>query len=139
MHAPALRRAERSGLAHQGFERVLAGSREDHLAHDALGRAHGGFGNTEQDADLAAYRDRLLDQFLQHAPLGLARDPMRDLDQQLDQAVHHLRLARSAPEGEKGQADALGVPAQLPSALDRNAPAEALDLVGMHAAQQARR
>src|SRR3954453_21458124 len=52
-----------------------------------------------------------LDQFLQHAPLGLDRDPMRDLDQQLDQSVHHLRLARSAPEGEKGQADALGVPA----------------------------
>ena len=31
------------------------------------------------------------------------------------------------------------MPAQLPGALDRSAPAEALDLVGMHAAQQARR
>jgi hypothetical protein len=138
MHAPAVRRAERPGLAHEGFERALAGGGEDHLAHHALGTIHGGLGDPEQDAGLAAHLDRLLHQLLQHPPLGLDGDTVRDLDQQLDQAVHHLRLARGAPEGEQRQADALRVPPQLPGTLDGGAPAEALDLVGMHAAQQAR-
>jgi hypothetical protein len=61
---------------------------------------------------------------------------VRDLDQQLDQAVHHLTFARAAVEGEQRQTDALRVPAQLPGVLDRCAASEAFNLVGMQAVQQ---
>ena len=99
------------------------------------GAPNGGFGDAEEDAGLAAHLDRLLHQVLEHAPLGLHRDAVRDADQQLDQAVHHLGLARGAPEGEQRQADAVRVPAQLPGGLAPGAAAEAPHQVGVQAAQ----
>jgi len=98
-----------------------------------------GLRDAEQDAGLAAHLDRFLDQLFQHAPLGFHCDPVRNLDQQLDQTVNHLRLARAAPESEQRQTNPVRVAAQLPGGLDRDAPAKTLDLLGMHATQQVRR
>jgi hypothetical protein len=118
---------------------VLADDGEDHLAHHPIRPADRGLGDLEQDAGLAPDFPRLLDQLLHHPALGLDGDAVRDLDQQLDQAVDHLALARRAVEGQQRQADAPGVPAQLPGALDRRTSAEPLDLIRMQAAQQVRR
>ena len=96
-------------------------------------------GNLEQDTGLAPDLPRLLDQLLHHSALGLDGNAVRDLDQQLDQAIDHLALARHAVEGQQRQADALGVSAQLPGALDRRTSTETLDLVRVQAAQQVRR
>ena len=137
--APALRRAERPGFADQRLEGVLAGDGEDDLAHHAVRPTDRSLGNLEQDAGLAPDLPRLLDQLLHHPALGLDGNAVRDLDQQLDQAIDHLALARHAVEGQQRQADALGVSAQLPGALDRRTSAETLDLVRVQAAQQVRR
>ena len=118
---------------------LLADNGEDYFAHDTLGTARRRLDHAEQDAGLAAHLAGLLDQLVHDAALGLDGDAVRHLDQQLDEAVHHLGLARRAPEGQQGQADALGMPAQLPGALDGCAPAEPLGLVRMQAAQQVRR
>jgi len=138
VHAPALRRAERPGLADQRLKGLLANDGEDHFAHDALGTTRRRLDYAEQDAGLAAHLARLLDQLIDDAALGLDGDAVRHLDQQLDQAVHHLGFAWRAPEGQQRQADALGMPAQFPGALDGRAPAEPLGLVRMQAAQQVR-
>jgi hypothetical protein len=71
--------------------------------------------------------------------LGLHGDPVRDLDQDLDEAVDDLGLAGRAPHGEGGQADARGVAPEFPCRLDRGAAAKALEGVGMHAGQEIRR
>ena len=114
MDAPALRRAERPGFTDQRLEGLLADDREDHLAHDTFGTAGCCLDHTEQNASLAANLARLLNQLVDDAALSLDGDPVRHLDQQLHQAVHHLGLSRRAPEGQQGQTNALRVPAQLP-------------------------
>jgi hypothetical protein len=136
VHPPAVRDAERAGLARQRLQRPLAGGGEDDVAHDALRRPDRGLGDTEQDAGLAAHLHRLVHQLLQHAALRLDGDAVRDADQQLDETVDHLRLARDAPEGQQRQADALRVPAQFPGGLDDGAAPEAPDQVGVQAAEQ---
>ena len=88
---------------------------------------------------LAAHLACLLDEFLDHPPLGFDGDAVRHLDQQLDQPIHDLALTRDAVKGEQCQTDALRVAAQLPGILDRRPPPEPLDLVGVKATQQARR
>ena len=136
MHAPAPRRFKRLRLARQRLQRALASGGKDHLAHYAFRVAYRGFGDAQQDAGFAAHLNRFFDQLFEHAPLGLHRDPVRDLDQQLDQAVDHFRLTRDTPEGQQWQTNPLRVTAQLPGRLDRGTPAKALNLLGMCAAQQ---
>ena len=60
---------------------------------------------------------------------------MRDLDQQLDEAVHDFALTWHAVEGQQRQADTLRVPADLPCSLDPSTPTKACDLVQVEAAQ----
>jgi hypothetical protein len=60
-----------------------------------------------------------LDQLVDDTALSFDGDTVRHLDQQLDQAVHDLGLARHAPEGQQGQPDAPGMPAQLPGGFHR--------------------
>ena len=122
------------GLADQRVKRLLADNGEDYFAYDTLGTARRRLDHAEQDAGLAAHLAGLLDQLVHDAALGFDGDAVRHLDQQLDQAVHHLGLARGAPEGQQRQADALGVTAQLPGALDGRASAEPLGLVRVQAA-----
>src|SRR5271166_74076 len=93
----------------------------------------------KEDADLAANLNRISEQFLDDALLGLDCDPVRNLDQQLDQTVDDLGLAGQAVEGQQRQTGALWMTAQFPGGLDRGAPAEPLDEIGVNTAQQVSR
>ena len=138
VHAPALRGAKRPRLPHQRLEGLRPNHGEDHLAHHAIGTPRCRLDDSEQDARLATYLARLLDQLVDDAALGFDGDAVRYLDQQLDQAVHDLGLARHAPEGQQRKPDTLGMPAQFPGGFHRCPAPEPFGLVRMHAAQQVR-
>ena len=133
------RGAQAECLLDQGREDALVDHGEDHLAHHAVGSGRDCGGNLEEDAGLAAHGLRLFDQFGDHLALGLDGDPVRDLDQDLDEAVDDLGLAGRAPHGEESQADARRVAPELPCGLDRSAAAKALEGVRMHAGEEIRR
>jgi hypothetical protein len=127
------------GLLDQLLEGLFARDREDHLAHDAVGLVECRFRDFEQDAGLAAHLDRVGKQPLDHALLGLRRDPVGDLDQELDERIDDLGLAGCAGEDQQRQADRLGVAAQLPRRLGHRPPAKALDERGRERPQDIRR
>jgi hypothetical protein len=56
------------GSLHERLQRALTGGRKHHLPHHTVRSADRGFGDTEQDACLAAHLDGFLDQLLHHAP-----------------------------------------------------------------------
>ena len=121
---------------HQLFERGLPGDRENNLAHNAVGIFQRGVGDVEQNAGLAPNLNRISEQFLYHTLLGLDRDPMGDLNQELDQAVDNFALTGHAIEGQQRQADAIGVTSQLPGGLNRRTPAKTLGESRMRLAKQ---
>lgn len=61
---------------------------------------------------------------------------MRDLNQQFDQPINDLCLARAAPESKQGQTDSVRMAANFPGGLNRDAPAKPLNLFSMHTVQQ---
>ncbi len=73
--APAL--GAGCGLLNQLLKCLFARNREDHLAHDAVGLIERGACDVEEDADLAANLNRISEQFLDDALLGLDCDPVR--------------------------------------------------------------
>lgn len=80
--------------------------------------------------------DRIGEKLLYHPLLGLDRDPMGDLNQELDQAVDDFAFAGNTIEGQQRQADLVGVTSQFPGGLDRRAPAKLFGKISVNTAQQ---
>ncbi len=84
-------------LAHQVLQLTLAArSREDHVAHAAIGLFHRGLGDVKKHGDLAGDAFEVVQQLLLDALLGAHVDLVNDLDEQIDEAVGHFTLAQPA-------------------------------------------
>jgi len=104
-----------SGLAfgHKVMQGLLADGREDHVAHGTVRLGDAGRGQLEQQRRLASDALEVGNQFPLDALLGFRADAVHGGDEQVGEAVGDLALADVAEGGEQGQADRVGMPAQL--------------------------
>ena len=74
MDTSVLRGPKCTGFTDQRLERLFADNREDDLAHHTFRPVNRGLRDPKQDAGFAAHLTCLLDEFLDHPPLGFDGD-----------------------------------------------------------------
>jgi len=142
---PAIDRPGGLALGHEVMQGLLADGRENHVAHGAVRLGDAGRGQLEQQRRLAGNALEVGNQFAFDALLGFRADVRRTSwfdamhrgDEQVGQAVGDLALAHVAEGGEQGQADRVGVPAQLMQLLGRDPAAVGEHHARRHAIEQA--
>ena len=124
-------------LGHEVMQGLLADGRENHVAHGTVRLGDAGRGQLEQQRRLAGDALEVGNQFALDALLGFRADAVHRGDQQVGEAVGDLALADVAKGGEQGQADRVGVPAQLVQLLGRDPAAVGEHHARRHAIKQA--
>ncbi|WP_165974669.1 hypothetical protein [Nonomuraea deserti] len=90
------------------LQRALADHRIQRLAHDLLRQLQRRLGELDQDAVFAMHPAELGADLVFDLLLRPHADLVHELDQQLDQAVDHLRLARPAQRGQQREPHPVG-------------------------------
>ncbi len=125
-------------LGHEVMQGLLADGRKDHVAHGPVRLGDAGGGQLEQQRGLAGDALEVGDQFALDALLGFRADAMHRGDQQVGKAVGDFALTHVAEDGEQGQADRVGMPAQLVQLLGRDPAAVGKQHACGHASEQVR-
>ena len=105
------------------------------LANDPIGSVECGPGELEQEVLLAGHAFQVVEQLAVHPAFGTRADMVNGLDQEVDQAIRQLALAKMHEGREPGEPDRFRMSAQLIGGLDRNAPSIPFQFVGKHLAE----
>jgi hypothetical protein len=135
MDLPVVVRSTGTLFLHQRLADRLVDYRKDDISHSAVGVSQGRRSDPEQDECLALNLLEVVEEILDDPAFGANGDAMRDLQQEVDQAINDLGLPLHAVEYQQGQADVLRMSPKLSGALGRGPPAEPLDQIRVERSQ----
>jgi hypothetical protein len=117
---------------------LFADDRKHDFPHDPVGAVDGGARDLEQKVLLARHAFQVVEQLAVHPAFGTRADMVDGLDQEIDQAIRQLALAKMHKGREPGEPSRFGVSAQLIGSLDLDAPPIPFQFVGKHLVEQIR-
>ncbi len=100
MHLPLVGGAGGLLLLLQAFQCLYACHRENHIPNPTVGVLQGSFGDPEEEGSLAVYFAIVTNEFPDQFPVSTDRQPVNDLDQEIDQTIDDFAAAVKQKDGE---------------------------------------